>query len=413
MNLKLLLTLCATVFSSYTLFATPKDATLLTEIQAPIIADGHQIGSVKLPPGSVVAIISVVADGVMVSRGGGVPFKIAKEAIAPDALTAAMATPTPNMSVPVEAPKPVAAPPAPVTSIATPTPMPASLAQREWDAGPLAGAALDITQFRWWSPPGLKNIRAVMVLVNGRNMDGRGFVDDRGWQQFATEMQLGLMGCNFFGGKDHGTYQFDPTGDLDRKINEAVDKLAAQNGIPDLKSPPLIFWGHSAGANVNEAYAKRFPERVLAAINLKGPVGPGDTTPAKNRVPFLIITGMKDKPEWVAGSKANFEVGHKAHAPWTQALSPNEGHESGKSRPLMMAFLHAVLLQRLGPPPTAPSAFPKPVEVKSISDSDGWLGNPTTYDIASQSSYQGDRNAAIWIPDEATAKAWQVFLRGQ
>ncbi len=394
---------------------------LLTQVDVPIIADGKQIGSMKLAPGSLVSVVSVQSDGIMVTRGEGAPFKVSKDVIAPDALAATLATPPPRQVAvsqqvtPTPTTTPAPSNQAANPSTASPAPqnkMAADPKLAEWDAGPLAGAALDTVQFRWWSPPGIKSIRGVMVLVNGRNMDGRGFVDDRGWQQFATEMQLGLIGCNFVGIKDHATYQNDPTGDLGRKINEAVDKLAAQNGFPDLKSPPLVFWGHSAGAMVNETYAKHFPDRVLAAINLKGPAGPGDTTPAKNKVPFLIITGLKDKPDWVSGSKANFEIGHKAHAVWTQALSPNEGHESGKSHPLMLAFLRAVLLQRLGPPPTAPLAFPKPVEVKSISSSDGWLGNPATYDIASQSSYQGDRNAAIWIPDEATAKAWQSFLRG-
>ena len=391
------------------LVAASKEITLTSEIQAPIMADGHQIGSVKLPVGSSVMIVSVANDGVMVNRGGGTPFKIAREAVAPEALAAAMATPAPLVLAPVETPKPAAT----ATPVSTAIFPPVPLSQREWDAGPISGAALDTTQFRWWSPPGVKNLRAVIVLVNGRNMDGRGFTDDRNWQQLATEMQLGLVGCNFFGGKDHATYQFDPSGDLDRKINEAVEKLAVLNGHPELQSPPLIFWGHSAGANVNQAYAKRFPNRVLAVINLKGPDGPGDTTPAKNAVPFLIITGMKDKPDWVKSSTENFEIGHKAHALWTQALSPNEGHESGKSHDLVMTFLRSVITQRLGPVSATPTAFYTPSEPKRLSSSDGWLGNPKSYDIASETNYPGSKSEAIWLPDEATAKAWQVFLRGQ
>ena len=97
--------------------ASGKEVPLLVAIQAPIIADGHQVGSVKLPPGSVVTFISASPDGVIVSRGDGVPFKIAKEAIAPDALAAALATPTPATT-----PQPTAAASVQSASIPSGTP---------------------------------------------------------------------------------------------------------------------------------------------------------------------------------------------------------------------------------------------------------------------------------------------------
>jgi hypothetical protein len=389
---------------------TTKETTLLAEIQAPIIADGRQIGFMKLPAGSAVMIVSVDNDGVMVKRGEGTPFKVAREVIPSDALES-MQSPSPTppaLATPTPIPSPVA-----INQPSTiPTPSPAATATPEdplktdWDAGAIQGAALDQAKFRWWAPPGEKNLRGVLVLVNGRNMEGRTLINDPDWQKLATELKLGIMGCFFFGGKDHGTYQSDPTGDLDRTINRAVEEFASRNGFTDLKSPPLIFWGHSAGANVNAAYGARYPERVLAAINLKGPNGPGGGPRSKNDVPYLVITGAKDKPDWVKGASENFNAGHKAHAFWTQALSPNEGHEAGKSRPLMLAYLRAIIPLRLGN--SSSSSSPK-----RLSESDGWLGNPQTYDIASYSQYQGNRSDAIWLPDEATAKAWQNFLRGQ
>jgi pimeloyl-ACP methyl ester carboxylesterase len=387
-------------------FSASRETTLLTEIQAPIIADGKQIGSMKLPAGSAVEILSVANDGVMVRRGEGTPFKVAREAVPSKAIAALLApSPTP---IPVLTPRPVPSPSAITPSTPSPvaTATPVDPLKSDWDAGPVAGAALDQAKFRWWAPPGEKHLRGVLVLVNGRNMEGRTLVNDPDWQKLATDMKLGIVGCFFFGGKDYFTYQSDPTGDVARTINRAVEELAKQNGYADLKSPPLIFWGHSAGANVNAAYGARYPERVVAAINLKGPGGPGSATPAKNAVPYLVITGAKDKPEWVKSSSDNFNAGHKAHALWTRAINPNEGHEAGKSRPLMVAYLRCVIPLRLDS--SSSSSAPK-----RLSESDGWLGNPQTYDIASYSRYQGNRNEAIWLPDESTAKAWQEFLHGQ
>ena len=102
--------------------ASSKEVPLLIEIQAPIMADGHQIGSVKLPLGSAVEIISTASDGIMVSRGDGTPFKIAREAISPDALAATLATPTPAII-----PQPTAA--ASVQSAPIPSGTPAALSE--------------------------------------------------------------------------------------------------------------------------------------------------------------------------------------------------------------------------------------------------------------------------------------------
>jgi len=81
-----------------------KETVLVQAIQAPIIADGKQIGSMNLPAGSTVTIVSIESDGVMVSRGGGTPFKVPKEAIAAEALATPTVTPAP-LQIPVPTPQ--------------------------------------------------------------------------------------------------------------------------------------------------------------------------------------------------------------------------------------------------------------------------------------------------------------------
>ena len=88
----------------------------MAEIQAPIMAaDGKQIGSVKLPVGSTVTIVSIESDGVMVSRGGGTPFKVAKDVLSAEAAVVVAATP-----IPAQSPIPISTP-ATATSISKPT----------------------------------------------------------------------------------------------------------------------------------------------------------------------------------------------------------------------------------------------------------------------------------------------------
>lgn len=116
---------CAVLALSMVFAAKAKDVALVSEVQAPIMAEGRQIGSAKLPPGSVVAIVSIESDGVMVRRGEGAPFKIAKESIAPEALATPIAPAT--TPAPTTAQTPAAADkPTPQSSLPSVNPSPLS-----------------------------------------------------------------------------------------------------------------------------------------------------------------------------------------------------------------------------------------------------------------------------------------------
>ena len=96
--------------------AFSKEVPLSVDTQAPIIApDGTVIGSMKLPAGALVEIVSVQQDCVLVRRGEGAPFKVGLDAVP----STAIATPTPTHTSVSPTPTPAA-----VTS-ATPTPTPA------------------------------------------------------------------------------------------------------------------------------------------------------------------------------------------------------------------------------------------------------------------------------------------------
>lgn len=287
------------------------------------------------------------------------------------------------------------------------------LAFAEWDAGPVSGANLKNAQFRWWAPD-LKTLRGVIVLIPGKNGDGRGLVDRPLWQSLATELQMGLVACHLSNPEDPATYQSDPTGDVAKTINTAVEKLAAQNNHPELKKAPLVLWGHSAGACVGEVYASRFPERVLAVVGSKGPRGPGQLSNGKDDIPFLLIIGQKDKDEWVKGSLAAYRAGEARNAVWTLALHPTQGHQSSGADELITAFLRATVPQRLGLSSTGSSfgsSTSSSSRPKRLPTTGAWLGDPETYDVAPSASFKGKKKTAIWLPDEATALAWQAFLK--
>ena len=55
------------------------------------------------------------------------------------------------------------------------------------------GRNFDVAEFRRWLPNGVPAVQAIALLVPGSNVDGRGQVDDRVWQDFAVRHKLALV----------------------------------------------------------------------------------------------------------------------------------------------------------------------------------------------------------------------------
>ena len=51
------------------------------------------------------------------------------------------------------------------------------------------GNNYDKAEFRLWLPEGLASVRAIVILTPGSNGDGRGEVENAGWQAFAEKMK--------------------------------------------------------------------------------------------------------------------------------------------------------------------------------------------------------------------------------
>lgn len=301
---------------------------------------------------------------------------------------------------------------------------------QEWTADPLPAVQIKTVAFKGWVPVRTEPLRGTLILVPGKLGDGRGMAADPKWQELATSVGFALLACQFTDG-DGSLYQFDATNDVAKSISAAVTHLGQLSTHPELEKAPLALWGHSAGSNIAAKQTNFAPMRVIAMAGSKGSWGPGpETPPGKEEIPMLFIMGGKDKPEWIAGSTPNIEAGQKRRAPWTIALQKNEAHDAAPGLPLVRAFLKASIEQRFTASKNATNTAavsifkttprpmggtPKPgatmVKLERIDQKQGWLGDPETYEIAPAATYKGNKSKAQWLPDEATAKAWQDYLR--
>lgn len=279
----------------------------------------------------------------------------------------------------------------------------------DYDAGPQADAVLSVAQFRMHIPEGVGALRGTLVLLGGRNADARGMADAAAvWGALAAEARLALLACFLKGTEqDHATYQLDEAGATAKLIDKAIQQLGDQAKRPELARLPRAFAGTSAGANASVAYAQHFPEKTIGVAAIIPTVGHGHASAKKMDVPILAIIGKNDQPERVSFASDCFEAVRGKRAVWTLALHQNRGHSGQGSQDLVLAFLRAVIAQRLDAGVTG-APRPKP---KSLLAKDGWLGDLETYEVAAHGDFKCDKKNATWLPDEATARAWQAFLR--
>jgi len=281
----------------------------------------------------------------------------------------------------------------------------------DWDAGALSEVKLSTVRYRLWIPGVALNIRGVLVLIPGTHGDGRRLADNSMWQGIATKHHLAILGCQFSEG-EIAPYQDDKNFAVCRSIEKALVKLGELSGHSELSRAPLAFWGHSAGSNLSARFCRFAPRRVIAFASCKGTRGPTRDSRGTDEVLMLFAIGSRDQSMWVKNSERNVRAGLRRGALWTLAFHPSEGHELGGSLKLAAVFIDEVIALRLGVllKGGAKKTSSGPVRLKQLRREDGWLGNPVTRKIVSFRDYPDKVKEAIWLPNEAVAKAWKDYL---
>lgn len=260
-----------------------------------------------------------------------------------------------------------------------------------------------VSNFRVYIPSNAKQIRGVIIHQHYCGGNGVSMVGDLQWQTLANKWSFALMGTYFDG--DCNIWAYPQNGSLE-VLNAALAKFAGDAGFPEMKDAPWALWGHSGGANWTYFLAQQVPARIIANISRSG--SEGTLPPSAYGLPQLLAVGKLEQGHPTFGGAYNEGVNafmdeRKKGALVALSIDPTALHELGLARRLHIAYLDAVIAQRLPDQPGQP--------LKPTDQSKAWLGNTTSLEIASAASYAGDKNAAAWLPDEATARRWQEFER--
>jgi hypothetical protein len=208
----------------------------------------------------------------------------------------------------------------------------------------------------------------------------------------------------------------------DHRLKEIADQL----GRPELLNAAVIREGLSSNGGYTIQLAHKYADRMLAGVTTQPLPPPAKGNEAFNfgrmsenvrslpgvvhdisqsfSVPIFNQAGENDP---VCGSLMAYGLDRYArgrNAPWTYFCLPRGGHGNQVPNTLAVAWLEAVIAQRL---PADVDLRNGPPKLKNINIKNGWLGNPQTLEIAEYAKYPGDPSKACWLPDEATAALWK------
>ncbi len=263
-------------------------------------------------------------------------------------------------------------------------------------------AANGIQQIKMWVPPTDETLRGVLFHGNpGGYGDTRDIPRDRRLQDYAVRHNFAIIGVTSFPGG-----QVYPR--LAGVIVRAMEDWAALGHHPEIAHLPFIARGSSNAGITAYSLACYVPERMICFTPNVGPrYNPGRPPEEALLVPALMHIGPTDRffPDGVEQTRELFAAVRPEGARWAWDAEKDKGHEIGHIDPVDMKYYESAIRMRL---PAGADAAEGPVTLRTIPEEDGWLADPTSWDsglthIAPWDEYEGDRAAAVWLPDADTA----------
>jgi hypothetical protein len=269
-------------------------------------------------------------------------------------------------------------------------------------------------------PQNVKRVRAVIVLFNSGiawNGMGGAFYSDPELRRLAAALECALLLPRFTEmqwGTGIGVLANAALGSGEALIR-LLDRLAPESGHSEIANAPLLLWAHSRTGQLSTTFAALHPHRIVGIVSYHaGAVMAGQYKNVLKDIPALILVdrvGLErqaklnaDREGWRSG-EALWRSGRVIGAPWTFGIEPNAVHQNPDdlkpANALVIPWMAAVLRQRLSPDARG---------LNLISESSGWLGNIRTHEVAPSATFAGPKEEATWLPDEQSARGWQVLV---
>ena len=192
-------------------------------------------------------------------------------------------------------------------------------------------------------------------------------------------------------------------GASDEIILTALEEAASRAHRPELASAPVIFLALSAGGPEAWGFSSRNTARVAGSGYIHATLRPRVAGPTW-LVPSMFWIGEVDEVAPPSDLVPLFSENRAQHALWAAGVEPGTEHSTvtGALITSVTEWVRAIIGIRI--PATAGSPLP------AVAEESGWLGNLDTGAIAAYAAYTDDPLEAAWLPSEAAAPAWKVYV---
>ncbi len=294
--------------------------------------------------------------------------------------------------------------------------------------------------YELWIPDGATTIRGIIVHQHGAgttaSIEGSTAAHDLHWQVLAKKWDCALWASSYHVQNEKidispgaSELWFDPRRGSEKTFLKALGEFALKAGHPEIDKVPWVLWGHSGGGIWSDVMTTLHPDRVVAVWMRSGSalmflVHPEFARPevpaALYAIPMMTNPGVKEKPKLNPDEPDNRTDAEKMKGPWLGNIAtfkeyrakggligfapdPRTGHECGESRYLAIPFLDACLASRL---PDKGSQKLKPMDT-----SQAWLAPFLGDEAKPAAEFKGNPAEAVWLPNEAVAKAWMEYVK--
>jgi pimeloyl-ACP methyl ester carboxylesterase len=295
-----------------------------------------------------------------------------------------------------------------------------------YEASTQPGELIFPVNYTAWVPPGVKQIRGVIVHQHGCGegscKSGLTGAFDLHWQALAKKHDCALLAPSYEQPEKADCQMWcDPRNGSGEAFKKCLADLGAKSGHPELSKVPWALWGHSGGGHWAGGMVLTHPERVAAAWLRSGvpllTANPTRSTikthtipEAALSVPVMCNPGTKEgvtvKEGRFAGvwpSNEEFFTAMRGKGGLIGvAVDPLTAHECGNQRYMAIAWLDACLSVRLSK--SGGKLNPMPAD-------GAWLAPLLGTEASPAATFAGDKSKAVWLPNEAVAKAWMHYVK--
>jgi hypothetical protein len=268
-----------------------------------------------------------------------------------------------------------------------------------------------------WIPPACQRVRGVMFVLN--NMLEERVTVDPTIRQAAADCGLAIVWVQ--PGSDKGSpMSISPEKGAGDAVLKVLADLAKESGYSEIEFAPLLVEEHSAASPFVWQIQDQLPDRIFAAIPLKGFHSWWHT----GTIPNLQVSsewaehgeGWKQPwdRKWLTETTHLRKENHDALIGEFADLSSGHFDFTPQSAGPIAMFIRKAVKARI--PDDAP--LDRPVKLKTVDPKSGWLLDPATIGTPQgkpvpYSQWQGDPQDALWYFDEELATTINDYMADQ